>query len=892
MPKVDTTPQFLRPYLFHGMDLSDPNGSNQAVADCPFCGNEGKFYISADTGKGHCKPCGADTNVASFLQKYHELLSGRLGGGEDLVKSRRLLSLDTLEAWGVVKSSLTGEWLVPGYNVKGTLINLYRYVKVGDRRVLMSTPSVNQGLHGVPLFDPKKPEVWVCEGWGDGMAAWEILQRAKRGEDGTLKVTGNVSQSLLSTINVLATPGCNIWNPDWADLCAGRVVTLLYDNDHPRENQGKRFLAGYDGMKRVAEMLVSANEPPSEIRILAWEKPGHEGKVEPGYDPELPDKYDLRDVISRGSGKGGSVATLQERLVNLDWVLNRLKPIPETWAAGRTLEAKRTGSTQMKCVPCTSWESLRNQWRKAMKWGEGLDRALSVMLASVASTQMIGDQLWIRIISPPSCLDGDTPIYDPVDGTTKTVRERYETGLPFSVWTKSDKGLLSIGWAEPVYKYAIAPMYRVTFRCGKSIRVTGGHKFWNGNTYSTTFQLIERMKPDGYFLLPENHRGVRSIARVVSIEPDGEDHYYDFHVPGTENYWCLGLFHHNTGKTQLCDAIGVARKFVMGVGNFTGLHSGFQTDSDGTEDHSLLARIKDKTLVVKDADTLMRATNRDKILAQVRDAYDMTTAVSYGNKVKREYSNHRFTFILAGTEAMLEMDAAELGARFLDVIIMEGIDPDHEGQINLKNFYRIMENRGVLANCAAESHDDPAMILAKGMTGGYVEHLRQHANSMRAELNVDNADVIAESINRYAQFIAYMRARPSKKQFEAVTREMSARLVNQLAKLAFNLAVVLNRTSVDDEVMRRVKQTAQDTARGSTLNLAKRLYEVGTEGTPASSLTLFTDDNAAQVRRLLRFLRAIGAAESYVTPSRNGLKGSAHWRLTTRMTGLYETTMQ
>ena len=53
-----------------------------------------------------------------------------------------------------------------------------------------------------------------------------------------------------------------------------------------------------------------------------------------------------------------------------------------------------------------------------MRWTEGLDCALSVMLAAVASTPFIGSQLWIKVLSPPST--GKTSLCEAV-----AVAERY-----------------------------------------------------------------------------------------------------------------------------------------------------------------------------------------------------------------------------------------------------------------------------------------------------------------------------------------------------------------------------------------------------------------------------------------------------------------------------------
>jgi hypothetical protein len=48
MPKITETPPVLLPYLSHGVDFVRENLSNQAIADCPFCGRENKFYVSEE----------------------------------------------------------------------------------------------------------------------------------------------------------------------------------------------------------------------------------------------------------------------------------------------------------------------------------------------------------------------------------------------------------------------------------------------------------------------------------------------------------------------------------------------------------------------------------------------------------------------------------------------------------------------------------------------------------------------------------------------------------------------------------------------------------------------------------------------------------------------------
>jgi hypothetical protein len=132
-----------------------------------------------------------------------------------------------------------------------------------------------------------------------------------------------------------------------------------------------------------------------------------------------------------------------------------------------------------------------------------------------------------------------------------------------------------------------------------------------------------------------------------------------------------------------------------------------------------------------------------------------------------------------------------------------------------------------------------------------------------------------------------MRARPSRKQEEKAEREMSSRLVSQLVRLSKALAVVLNRQAVDEEVMRRVRRTAMDTARGRVLEIVKHLYAMGRfNGSELQQIAEATHNSADKEAWLLGFLRKIKVVERFEKVVTGGGK-RRRWRLTERMTKLY-----
>jgi hypothetical protein len=254
----------LRCFTFHGAEVSSITGS-QSRGDCAFCGGEQKFHVNRESGEWDCKSCARSGNPLTFLRQLHEI--GSTDGLEELAAERGLLDVDTLVSWGVVRSPITDEILVPGYNIEGEIHSLYRWVRWTDSEVapqkrLYPTPGVHEegyahGLFGVPLFDPNKSTVHLCEGCWDGMAWWEVV-----GDE----------------FNVLAIPGAGTFRQLWERLLTGKDVVLLFDNDHPREitvpNGSKRIVqgAGIAGTRRTATMLLSLPEEqqPTSISYLDW----------------------------------------------------------------------------------------------------------------------------------------------------------------------------------------------------------------------------------------------------------------------------------------------------------------------------------------------------------------------------------------------------------------------------------------------------------------------------------------------------------------------------------------------------------------------------------------------------------------------------------------------
>ena len=214
-------------------------------------------------------------NIYTFLRKLQEVGLKYTSESDyaELAKDRKLLGISVLKRWGLCKSPLTDDWLVPGWSVDGKLQQLYRYLTVKKR--LQDTDAHSPQATGIrpqtawgAELRLAKQNIDVCEGVWDGMAWEEILGQVKQGDD-KLVCTGNVASSLLANTSVLALPTCSSFSEKWTSLFADKDVRLLFDSDHPTINPlTKRSVppAGFEGMKRVARRWPPQNTRP---RVLA-----------------------------------------------------------------------------------------------------------------------------------------------------------------------------------------------------------------------------------------------------------------------------------------------------------------------------------------------------------------------------------------------------------------------------------------------------------------------------------------------------------------------------------------------------------------------------------------------------------------------------------------------
>lgn len=114
MPKVSEMLDTLKPYAFHGLDVSHEVSGGEVLTDCPFCGRDRKLSIQVQTGQWRCFICqqGSERgggNATTFVRLLFELAysSTPEAAYEELAHERRLLYAETAKSGAGVSHQLT-----------------------------------------------------------------------------------------------------------------------------------------------------------------------------------------------------------------------------------------------------------------------------------------------------------------------------------------------------------------------------------------------------------------------------------------------------------------------------------------------------------------------------------------------------------------------------------------------------------------------------------------------------------------------------------------------------------------------------------------------------------------------------------------------------------------
>lgn len=348
-----------------------------------------------------------------------------------------------------------------------------------------------------------------------------------------------------------------------------------------------------------------------------------------------------------------------------------------------------------------------------------------------------------------------------------------------------------------------------------------------------------------------------------------------------------------SAKTTICRGLLTSHHCIH-LENITKLMSGYRKADDPEKDCSFLARANGKTWVTCELDVILNTPQYNELMSKIRRIFDGETTSTYANTDQdRIYAALRTPWIRAGTPRMMDHDQSQLGDRFLRYIIK---DPnDVERRAILKSALR-SERAAILesANGTNGSTVDPKTRLAHAYTGGYVNWLRANIETALPVIEANMSETAEDYCIDLAELCGDFRAKPNedKRKPDAYSgKELATRLARQNLRLADCLAFVLNKKSVDSDVLRIVRKVALDTAAGHSLSIAHWLcsshphmpgsyQQVG--GLPMETLAAWAFMSNERMHNYLMFLRKIDV----LTWRENGMT-TGSWFLTERVHNLY-----
>lgn len=353
-----------------------------------------------------------------------------------------------------------------------------------------------------------------------------------------------------------------------------------------------------------------------------------------------------------------------------------------------------------------------------------------------------------------------------------------------------------------------------------------------------------------------------------------------------EPLWTRLISPPSTYKSQLCKALGTNTTYTIMDDGMSGFYSGM--DSGDGKDHSLVTKWFDKTLITKEGSTLFTNQRSEQIIGEARAIYDGEIDRRWNNGKHCHHRGWRGTWLLAGTPQMKDYDDNQLGPRFIDYTIVKNISDELEDDIIMRAG---MEQAGSgIVNGEIDSSENPDYLQARKLTGGYINYLRIGIDTNSFILPSIPHTVLVQ-IGYLAKFIERMRGRPSKNlSSENTNIALGARVMRQLVKLARFLCLVMQRESIDKDVMNVVCKVAMDTSDGWSQEVVNALSQASREGDEELEPNTIAKRCNKDIRSLApihSYLSSVGVLEWYTPTDMPSPVRQARLRLTEGFRKLY-----
>lgn len=323
-------------------------------------------------------------------------------------------------------------------------------------------------------------------------------------------------------------------------------------------------------------------------------------------------------------------------------------------------------------------------------------------------------------------------------------------------------------------------------------------------------------------------------------------------IPG-EPLWAFLIGPPSSGKTTFIDSFGGNNELFDNLSKISAksLVSGWKDETG--EEPSYLARLRDKTLFVKDFTVTLTDSqeSQKEVFGLLTDIFDGYVKIPYGNNQVREFYDLYFNMIAGVTDIVHSHSAASIGERFLRIDFL-GRDyiPREFAKRTLLNFGQAKPQKELLTQA----------------TLGLVNHLRS------IPINMEIQDEYIDPIIDLAEFIATIRTKVESDSKEGIKyrprTELPSRLASQLAKLFVSTRCVFIENPNSEQDFHRasalafktVKKVALDTCYGFSLDIVRTIHKH--QYINRMDIATRADIHAQRAYRVLTDLTTTGVIES------------------------------
>lgn len=337
-----------------------------------------------------------------------------------------------------------------------------------------------------------------------------------------------------------------------------------------------------------------------------------------------------------------------------------------------------------------------------------------------------------------------------------------------------------------------------------------------GPGYISTVESIDPVNTlTDYFKLYEEHMFLTEVNRNAIIA--GLAVSVGTLLPG-EPLWVFLIGPASSGKTTFIESFGGKHEWCDYASKLTAksLISGWAAGEP-----SAIPKMNNKCFFIKDFTVVlgMPKDQQRELFDILRDVYDGSIKIIFGNGQVRNFQNLNFNLIAGVTPAIHKLNDSQLGERFLRINYAGSERTSQESLMaTLRNFGRTTQKKDDLTRA----------------TIGYVKQIRNHfwKPETRPQLQLSHDMFIANLAN----YIAYVRTKPEHNRVEGLiyrpSPEDPPRLALQLKKLAYATEKVLHPTESSDSDLKLCDRTehiltkvAHDTCEGFNQEIVKAIYQ-------------------------------------------------------------------